>query len=438
MLSRAAVIHRVVKAVPSTRYTQAEVKASFAPVFKAFHPSWTDAKWMESAFDNGGVKARHLIFDPASIRLPPKSFTDVSTDAFEKGLVLAKEATFKCFGEDNKKNENKNKVLPELQPQDINAVMGGSELAYGLSPDLFIHTGAPFRSNIMRPGFTRGFGCVGSATSLANAHRHLIAHPDHALQILHVDAYSSQFEYGYQQLLVNPSDTLNTDKTMLRNLLVPAILLGDAAAAATLVGAKHRLFNTLVYDHGHPAILDSESFTLNGSRDGAPLLGYHTRGWGTMVYLTQDIPIAGATAIQIALDQLLKRHNLKASDIAHWAMHPGGSPVLRLLQTPPSERKAFEHMRQFHGTFTEVSLDAKQLAASWHILENYGNCISPTLLMVLEQTLDTIPAATTPEYMIVAGVGPGLTACVLLLKRFPMNSSPPPELSFSYTDDHML
>jgi predicted naringenin-chalcone synthase len=356
------------------------------------------------------------LFDPAAIKEPPKPFAQVSTDAFAKGLALANQATRACF---EKKTSDQDHGFPHLSAQDIDAVLGGSELAFGLSPDMFIHTQAPFRSDILRLGFTRGFGCVGSATSLANAHRHLIAHPKHALQILHVDAYSSQFEYGYQQLLSNQDDPLHSNKELVRNLLVPAILLGDAAAAATLVGSKHPAFESLVYEHGQPAIIDSESFSLDGRRTEEPLMGYHTRGWGPMVYLTQDIPVAGSMAIQIALDRLLKRYGLGAKDISHWSMHPGGSPVLRLLQNPVAERKEQLHLSQFKNTFREVAFDPEQLAASWHVLKNYGNCISPTLLMVLERTLDTIPCAKYPEFLIAAGVGPGLTACVVLMKRFP-------------------
>jgi predicted naringenin-chalcone synthase len=62
---------------------------------------------------------------------------------------------------------------------------------------------------------------------------------------------------------------------------------------------------------------------------------------------------------------LLARHGLKIADVDGWAIHPGGPKILDVVQE-------------------QLGLDEAALAPSLDVLAAYGNCSSPTVLMVLD------------------------------------------------------
>ncbi|KAJ1555712.1 hypothetical protein HK405_014229, partial [Cladochytrium tenue] len=96
------------------------------------------------------------------------------------------------------------------------------------------------------------------------------------------------------------------------------------------------------------------------------------------------------------LDRVLKQASITKKDVAHWVVHPGGAPVLRMLSTPPDERKG----RVFNTGADPFFLTPEQLHASWYVLENYGNTVSPSLFLVLERLLETLPPTEKPEYLV--------------------------------------
>ncbi|KPI03167.1 Naringenin-chalcone synthase [Actinobacteria bacterium OK074] len=95
---------------------------------------------------------------------------------------------------------------------------------------------------------------------------------------------------------------------------------------------------------------------------------------------------------EVVRDQLLAPHGLTPADVNGWAVHPGGKRILEVV----GER---------------LKLPADALDTSYRVLDECGNCSSPTVLMVLEQ----LPHAQGP--VVALAFGPGLTLYAALLRR---------------------
>jgi len=91
-------------------------------------------------------------------------------------------------------------------------------------------------------------------------------------------------------------------------------------------------------------------------------------------------------------DQLLKPHGLTPADIGGWAVHPGGKRILEVVS---------DHLR----------LPDEAMQTSYEVLDECGNCSSPTVLMVLER----LPHTDRP--VVAMAFGPGLTLYAALLRR---------------------
>ena len=77
------------------------------------------------------------------------------------------------------------------------------------------------------------------------------------------------------------------------------------------------------------------------------------------------------------------------STINHWAIHPGGRKILEACEK-------------------ELNLESIDLAASYGVLENYGNLSAPTILFVLKELMDS-KKLNAGETIFSCGFGPGLT-----------------------------
>jgi alpha-pyrone synthase len=114
---------------------------------------------------------------------------------------------------------------------------------------------------------------------------------------------------------------------------------------------------------------------------------------GFEMILKRTIPQHIGRNIAHAFAQLLATRNLTQTDIAHYAIHPGGKHILT----------AFKRA---------LALDSTTLAHSHNVLFDYGNMSSATILFVLKRFLTQPPPPTAPtrkEWLYTAAFGPGLT-----------------------------
>ncbi|WP_127543760.1 type III polyketide synthase [Actinoplanes sp. OR16] len=115
---------------------------------------------------------------------------------------------------------------------------------------------------------------------------------------------------------------------------------------------------------------------------------------GFRMGLSPQVPAVLSTHVRGLVDDVLARRGLTVADVDGWAVHPGGPKILDVVQ----ER---------------LELDDAALSASREVLAAYGNCSSPTVLLVLDALRRR---KDPPRRIVMLAFGPGLTLYVTLLE----------------------
>ena len=117
---------------------------------------------------------------------------------------------------------------------------------------------------------------------------------------------------------------------------------------------------------------------------------------GFKMGLSPRVPDVLAAHVADVVTNLLQRNGLAISDIAGWAVHPGGPRILDVVQD-------------------RLGLAAEAMTASRAVLRDFGNCSSSTVLLVLEQLLAG-DALSAGDPLVAMAFGPGLTLYAVLLR----------------------
>jgi predicted naringenin-chalcone synthase len=110
---------------------------------------------------------------------------------------------------------------------------------------------------------------------------------------------------------------------------------------------------------------------------------------GFRMYLSSYVPDLLAASIAPFVDKLLRNNGLTRGDVRFWGIHPGSTKIVDYVQA-------------------QLGLTDEQVGCSHHILYNYGNMSSATILFVL----DYIQRCSRPDpgdYGVLLAFGPGLT-----------------------------
>lgn len=143
-------------------------------------------------------------------------------------------------------------------------------------------------------------------------------------------------------------------------LTVSNAIFGDGAAAVVLRDAA---------DAGNcngPVLLDFETGLFPRHREA---LRYRSQAGHLRNVLTPRVPRIGARCLEQVTRRLLSRHTVQISDIRWWAVHAGGTEVLRQV-----------------AAGLDLSFDRLEVSNS--IFERYGNMSSPTVLFALKELMD--------------------------------------------------
>ena len=118
---------------------------------------------------------------------------------------------------------------------------------------------------------------------------------------------------------------------------------------------------------------------------------------GFKMGLSPKVPNVLAVHARPVVETLLDRHGLTPGDVTGWAVHPGGRRIVEVVGEA-------------------LALSPAQLAPSYDVLRDVGNCSSATVLMVLQRLRETT-APTPGQYVVALAFGPGLTLCGVLLRQ---------------------
>jgi predicted naringenin-chalcone synthase len=161
--------------------------------------------------------------------------------------------------------------------------------------------------------------------------------------------------------------------------IVSHALFSDAAAAVVLTPGS-----------GGYVVSDVAALTDTTS---AGHMTWDVTDLGFRMGLSPQVPEVLEVHVRAMVDDLLTRNGLTVGDVDGWAVHPGGPKILDVVQ----ER---------------LELPEQAMAASRGVLARYGNCSSPTVLLVLD-ALRRSPRP--PRRVVLLAFGPGLTLYGVLL-----------------------
>ncbi len=163
--------------------------------------------------------------------------------------------------------------------------------------------------------------------------------------------------------------------------IVSHALFSDAAAAVVLI-PEHRTGGYVVSDV--TALTDTTT---------AGHMTWDVTDLGFRMGLSPQVPDVLAVHVRGMVDDLLARNGRTIADVDDWAVHPGGPRILDVVQQ-------------------QLGLPAEAMATSREVLATYGNCSSPTVLLVLD-ALRRRPQP--PRRVVMLAFGPGLTLYGVLL-----------------------
>jgi alkylresorcinol/alkylpyrone synthase len=255
-------------------------------------------------------------------------------------------------------------VLEELDADRVGSYTFVSCTGYaGPTPDMLLAKEFGLRQNLRRT-FVGHMGCYAAFNGLKVAVDSLAGRPDDLAMVTCAEVCSVH---------LRPEAT--------KEQVVVTGLFGDAGATLLLSA-------------------------VDGDPSGVPgpvVLGTHTETypetsaamtWKVMddafrMTLSPYVPLYLAESIHPFVGRLLEPHGLDVADVRHWGIHPGGPKIIEFV----GER---------------LSLPVSALRPSLDVLNSWGNCSSPTVLLILDHMLREVRPAPG-EYGVFMAFGPGLT-----------------------------
>ena len=160
-------------------------------------------------------------------------------------------------------------------------------------------------------------------------------------------------------------------------------LFSDGAASCLVTNNK--TFNAFSIDQFHCDVL------FKGKNEMSWKIGQNAFD----MVLTLEVAKLIEENAKSAVSKLLDKVPYNFSEISHYALHPGGKSIL----------KAIEY---------NLNLSKEHNTHAYHILKNYGNMSSATILFVLKKLLDDHNQVKGP--VLSMAFGPGLTIETMMLE----------------------
>jgi predicted naringenin-chalcone synthase len=342
--------------VPDARYTQAEIAEYFINIASQ-RQATRRARAMRTIFERAGVSWRHFVTGDQFF-LEERS-TAARNELYMREAVPLGEATIR-----------RGLDAAGLAPTDIDDLIIVSCTGFS-TPGLDLQLAARLG---MRPDLRRScilsMGCYGAFPGLLRAQQSVSSALDQERRalVLALELCSVHMQFD--------DSTEN---------VVTSALFGDGAAMA-VIGSQPGTIN-------YPRLVRSATrcdyttfehmtFTISDT--------------GFRMYLSSYVPELLGAQIGPFVDDLLAGAGLIRGDITHWGIHPGGVPII-------------DHVQR------SLDLTDAQVAVSHHILNEFGNMSSATILFVL----DYIQRCNKPQshdYGVLMAFGPGLTMEGLLVQ----------------------
>ncbi|MHB8241945.1 MAG: 3-oxoacyl-[acyl-carrier-protein] synthase III C-terminal domain-containing protein [Solirubrobacteraceae bacterium] len=215
-----------------------------------------------------------------------------------------------------------------------------------------------------------GVGCASAVPLLRLGAQALHQHPGRQVLLVAAESMSS--------ILMPARDGDARAKT------VGSAIFGDGCAAALLCDETSATGPTILASQVHqlPGTLDAVSLSLEPG--------------DSYLHLARELPNLAAAPLADLVAEFLRHRHLDDGAIDHWIVHPGGRRIIE-------------------GVQQSLALSDDDLAVSWQALAEHGNVGTPSILYVLQSTIEE-RAPEAGERGLMVTVGPGVTVGLMLLQ----------------------
>ncbi|KQL44309.1 chalcone synthase [Brevibacillus choshinensis] len=350
-------IEAVATAVPPYEISQED---SMKLARRFFQDAYPDIDRLLGVFGNSQIQKRHLCM-PMDWYESERHFAEKNKLYVENAEALAVLAARKCLEKAN------------LSADSIDCLMFVSSTGIATpSLDSRLVNRLGLRSDVTRVPLW-GLGCAGGAMGLSRACEYARAYPDRRVLLLSVELCGLTF----------------IRQDMSKSNLVATCLFGDGAAAVLIEGDTVHLT-----DSRAPRLRFCGARTTTWP-DTLDVMGWELTEPGLKVIFSRDIPSIIRQSMKENVDSFLSPHGTSVDRLRHFIFHPGGAKVLTAYQSSLG-----------------ISADATRLSAE--ILNNFGNMSSPTVLFVLEKSMEQ--NWEHGDLGLLAALGPGFSSEMLLLE----------------------
>ena len=180
--------------------------------------------------------------------------------------------------------------------------------------------------------------------------------------------------------------TIHFQKNHEEDHLVSNALFGDGSAAALVRSRPGKQQPSLALTAFHCEL----------EPDGHADMAWHINDFGFEMTLSSYVPRMIQRGIRQLTENLLRNLSVELADIRAFAIHPGGRKILETIEQ-------------------ELGLTTNDNRFAYHVLREYGNMSSATVLFVLRELLQTLTPANSGEPVLSFAFGPGLTLEAMLL-----------------------
>jgi predicted naringenin-chalcone synthase len=180
--------------------------------------------------------------------------------------------------------------------------------------------------------------------------------------------------------------SLHFQKTPTQDNLISNALFGDGAGAVLVEGTTTASLR-----------LKPENFCSDLAIEGEDDMAWAIGDLGFEMRLSTYVPSIIKGGILKLTKNLLDKISKNISDIRFFAIHPGGRKILESIEE-------------------ELGINRCKNEPAYHVLKNYGNMSSPTILFVLQEIVRKLTPNDRGEHILSFAFGPGLTLESMVLK----------------------
>ncbi|ADU28688.1 type III polyketide synthase [Evansella cellulosilytica] len=350
---------------PPYTMTQQETMEIVKNLFEQRYPN---IDRLLTIFDNGQIKKRNFVV-PKEWFKEEHSFKDKNDIYIKEAIELSVDVIRKCL-------ENSQHLKRNVSPAEIAAIIFVSSTGIATpSIEARVMNRLPFSKSTKRIPIW-GLGCAGGVAGIARAFEYCKAYPFAKVLVINVELCSLTF--------------MKDD--MRKSNIIGTSLFADGVAC-TLVGGdevlqKEKLSNKKLI----PYIVETESQLL---RDSEQIMGWNVVNEGLQVVFSKDIPTVIKEWLKPNTLQFLEKQGYNINNIAQFIAHPGGKKVL----------EAYEETLSIS---TEMTRHARK------VLQEHGNMSSPTVIYVLQETMNQ--DVEKGDVGLMVALGPGFCSELALLR----------------------